>query len=202
MASPCSHFIIPLTSDLRRTSNWNGQHQSKSYGFKTLFGISNETRAVRKNITEKGELDMPPLVKNCAELFGRRIPHLVQTISSSSIPNIGKMINILREFVPNECNANSYCRDKGEYLCPHFDDRELSGPLLLNLSLAGVGKMTYTRTGHDDVVVDLPRRCLQIVMLDARYKWMHSINATHILDPRRVSLTWRQAGKSVRPVKI
>ena len=36
---------------------------------------------------------------------------------------------------PNECNANSYRARAGHYLEAHFDDRQLSGDTLVNLSL-------------------------------------------------------------------
>lgn len=77
------------------------------------------------------------------------------------------MPNVLLNFQPNECNANCYIRSENHYLTPHYDDRFLSGPILMNLSLQGHSKMTYSKGDssaiHDIVKVVLPRRCLQLV---------------------------------------
>ena len=34
---------------------------------------------------------------------------------------------------------------QGHYLTPHYDDRHLSGPVLMNLSLAGTSRMVYSK---------------------------------------------------------
>lgn len=92
---------------------------------------------------------------------------------------------------------NSYEQSKGHFLTPHFDDRALSGPLLLNISMGCAAVMTYTSEGVScSHRVPLPRRCLQIVAEDARYRWKHSILAEDVLGARRVSLTFREAGGS------
>jgi len=75
----------------------------------------------------------------------------------------------------------------------------------MNLSLAGVARMTYRQAktarsallskAASVVVVELPRRCLQLVLGPARYEYTHEILSTDVLSPRRVSITWRQAGK-------
>jgi hypothetical protein len=43
------------------------------------------------------------------------------------------------------------------------------------------------------VRVLLPPRCLQVLTGAARYSYTHSIAKEDILDPRRVSITFRQA---------
>jgi alkylated DNA repair protein alkB family protein 4 len=63
--------------------------------------------------------------------------------------------------------------------------------------------MTYERTttrssgggtrGSDRVDVRLPRRSLQIQSGDARYAFAHSIANENLLDPRRVSITFRES---------
>ena len=50
----------------------------------------------------------------------------------------------LADFRPNEANALDYRRSEGHYLGAHCDDRQLSGEILVNLSLAGDAVMTYT----------------------------------------------------------
>jgi alkylated DNA repair protein alkB family protein 4 len=113
----------------------------------------------------------------------------------------------LRNFAPNECNANLYYRAQKDYLKPHFDDRARSGPMLVNLSLAGEAKMTYKippppGSGYGNgnggntnapVEVVLPRRSLQLVTKAARYSYTHEIKAQHILNEKRISVTWRQS---------
>ena len=55
------------------------------------------------------------------------------------------MGSVLRDFQPNEANANSYERDKGHRLTAHFDDRQLSGEILVNLSLCSSCIMTFEK---------------------------------------------------------
>ena len=105
----------------------------------------------------------------------------------------------LLKFVPNECNINSYFKAQKK---PHFDDRNLSGPLLVNLSLLGRSRMTYllppdnqNLQNKEPISVFLPRRCLQLVTGPARWNFMHMIHAIDVLDDRRVSVTWRQCGE-------
>ena len=111
-----------------------------------------------------------------------------------------KMPSVLSSFKPNECNANLYLRSENHSLTPHYDDRFLSGPILMNLSLHGRSRMIYSKgdsdTVNDVVTVYLPRKCLQLVTGDARYKYKHRINAEDVLDEKRISITWRQAGDS------
>ena len=43
------------------------------------------------------------------------------------------------------------------------------------------------------VRISLPRRCLQVLTRDARYSYTHEIRAEDLLDPRRVSITFRHS---------
>lgn len=180
-----------------RISTFNGMCFSKTYGVKTQFGLPDELRLVRQFDASTGEQDVP------AE-FGYLIDRLHNFVSLHA----QSMANELRDFRPNECNANSYFASENHYLRPHFDDRTLSGPILMNLSLAGIARMTYAKPtnaslptsaiaagtfGHT-VSVPLPRRCLQLVTGPARWSYTHEIRKEDVLSPRRMSITWRQSG--------
>lgn len=115
----------------------------------------------------------------------------------------GPKQNPLAEFYPNEANALDYHRPRGHYLGAHCDDRYLSGPILVNLCLAGDATMTYTRENSrvsrhgsvgDDVDacrVYLPRRALQIQLGKVRYSYTHAIRHEDFHNDRRVSITFR-----------
>lgn len=173
-------------------STFNGHCLSKSYGLKTQFGpVHVEERIVRRNDPTKGERDVPVYLLP----FVERLQTFVKNNSKKF-----KLPVVLNSFRPNECNANCYLKSENHSLTPHYDDRFLSGPILMNLSLHGFSTMTYTKGNseavHDTVKVNLPRRCLQLVTGDARYKYKHRINAEDVLDQKRMSVTWRQAGDS------
>jgi 2OG-Fe(II) oxygenase superfamily len=173
-------------------STFNGHCLSKSFGLKTQFGPAHvEERIVRRNDPTKGERDIPDYLLP----FVDRLRTFVKNYSKKF-----KLPAVLNSFLPNECNANCYLKSENHSLTPHYDDRFLSGPILMNLSLNGCSKMTYTKGNseavHDTVKVTLPRRCLQLVTGDARYKYKHRINAEDVVDQKRMSVTWRQAGDS------
>eukprot|EP00967_Tisochrysis_lutea_P125340 scaffold210619_cov28-Tisochrysis_lutea.AAC.5 len=100
----------------------------------------------------------------------------------------------LAAFLATEANAIDYRRREGHYLGSHVDDRQLSGPLIINLSLAGDSVMTYKhdRSRAPPVRVRLQRRSLQIQSGDVRFSWQHGI-LNEDLPERRVSITFRQA---------
>jgi alkylated DNA repair dioxygenase AlkB len=109
--------------------------------------------------------------------------------------------SLLASFTATEANAIDYSKREGHYLGAHVDDRQLSGPLILNLSLAGDATMTYT---HDKsrampVRVPLPRRSLQIQAGEVRFSWQHGILNDDLPAERRVSITFRQAPLSGTP---
>ncbi len=174
--------IDSLTTSWRH-STFNGHCTTKYYGCKTQFGLLNEIRMVRQNENQNGEQDIPDFLAAIME----RLRDIVNVHSELPCD--------LRGFCPNECNINNYLRCEQHYLRPHFDDRALSGPLLINLSLAGFAKMTYSiPNSATSLSVDLPRRSLQLVTGKARWSFMHEIKAQDIFDDRRVSVTWRQCG--------
>lgn len=193
--------IIKLLDDDRlmswKFSSFNGDCFSKYFGVKTQFGLPNELRLVRNNETKNGEHDMPKELDPFVTRLQRFVALHAQHFS-----------NEIREFKPNECNMNSYYAAEGHYLRPHFDDRTLSGPILMNLSLCGAARMTYAKpinanlptnaiaagTFTHYVTVPLPRRCLQLVTGTARWSYTHEIRREDVLSPRRMSITWRQCG--------
>ena len=134
-------------------SSFNGNCLSKMYGYRTQWGLPNEDRLVRINVPENGEPDIPLYLQELVSKFHA----IVQRESPQNVPAV------LRKFTPNECNANKYMRSKNHYLTPHFDDRILSGPVLMNLSLAGDGCMTYYDKDEKEIDVYLPMNCLQLV---------------------------------------
>ena len=107
----------------------------------------------------------------------------------------------LRSFRPNEANAISYHRNEGHHLEAHCDDRQLSGAVLVNLSLGGDAIMTYTKDtlareranagDTDSHEVLLKRRSLQVQSGPVRYGFRHGILHRHLLSDRRVSITFR-----------
>ncbi|KAJ1415382.1 hypothetical protein B484DRAFT_454556 [Ochromonadaceae sp. CCMP2298] len=165
-------------------SSFNGDCFSKCFGVRTQFGLPDELRLVRQNEVSRGECNMPTQL----DAFPERLQSIV-ALHGSRLPNE------LRDFKPNECNANSYYRSQGHCLKPHFDDRTLSGPILMNLSLGGCARMTYSNPSSGAIAaVPLPRRCLQLVTGPARWSYMHEIKQEDVLEERRVSITWRQSG--------
>ena len=110
---------------------------------------------------------------------------------------------------PNEGNANSYVRERGDHLRQHFDDRAFSGRIIASVTLLGNSVLSlkeYPRStlGPDidagRVVqasptrrVPLPSLCLQLLTGDARYNYTHECGVDDLLDPRRVSVVFRQA---------
>lgn len=165
-------------------SSFNGHCMSKVYGVRTQFGLPGEMRCVRANKTDQGELNIPEFLLPYQERFVRILSEL------KDVPSV------LKTFKPNECNANSYLSSQGHFLTPHFDDRALSGPVLMNLSLGCDSFMTYHSLDGLQIDIFLPANTLQLVTGKSRFEFKHSIAAEKISGPRRVSLTWRQAGIS------
>jgi len=132
----------------------------------------------------------------------------------------GLGLEVLEHFAPNECNAIDYRKGNGHYLLAHCDDRQMSGDVICNLSLAGAATMVYTAEKGQGRRVDvlLPRRSLQIQAGGVRYdvssvggvapiwgwfpaadascprvhKYEHGIPNANLLNPRRVSVTFRE----------
>ncbi|CAM9106553.1 unnamed protein product, partial [Ectocarpus fasciculatus] len=150
-----------------RHSSFNGHCDSKSFGVRTQFGLPGvaQERAVRKNNPALGEHDLPAYLLP----YPQRLHDMVMNLDGVPIE--------LKNFIPNECNCNSYETSQQHSLRPHFDDRALSGPLLMNLSLGCDARMTYISPKQIEIVVSLPRRCLQIVIGPARWVYQHCIKA-------------------------
>lgn len=53
--------------------------------------------------------------------------------------------------------------------------------------------MTYKSQSTNQIPNILPRRSLQLVTGDARYKYTHEIKESDLLDNRRISVTFRQS---------
>jgi alkylated DNA repair dioxygenase AlkB len=162
-------------------SSFNGDTLSKSFGVKTQFGLPNEERCVRKNNPALGEHDIPEYLAF--------LPVRLKMV----VAGTDKVPIELKSFVPNECNCNCYLKSRKHYLKPHYDDRALSGPLLMNLSMGCDAFMTYLGPNGAETAVLLPRRCLQIVIGEARWTYKHSIKANDILGEKRISVTWRHS---------
>eukprot|EP01039_Chlorochromonas_danica_P001044 gene1044-1132_t len=168
-----------------RFSSFNGHCQTKVFGLRSQFGLPNEVRLVRKNRPEDGEYDIPDYLRMVID----RVKVITAQWRHPDLPNE------LNTFQVNECNANSYHRSEGDYLKPHYDDRFLSGPLLLNLSLVGDCSMTYhvpNQPGQHRLL--LSHGTLQIISKEARWNYMHAIHKEDFLSDRRVSITFRQVG--------
>jgi hypothetical protein len=204
-----------------KASKFNGQCLSKGWGVKTVHGtyINKRIGHVRKNDVAAGEPDLPAsfdwLLDRIHNLWRSFEVEMRGKDNSSTRSNIVQEMKSLRI---NEGNANAYFKKEGHHLRPHVDDRFLSGPLLVNLSLSGRGTMRYQREKEvlearctelgavqqgmvmhhteavDSIDVELPRRALQIVSGAARFDYEHSIPNNLLDERRRVSITLRMAG--------
>jgi hypothetical protein len=189
------------SSKLWQTSTRNGLCESKTFGVITQYGgFKNENRSLRRNIPSNGEEDIPQELEKYSnrlhEMKRQIMDYVCEVVKNDHLRS--KILSAIRSFIPNECNANNYIHSKSHHLTAHYDDRELSGPLLMNLSLLGHAKMTFSDEKGHEVTVDLPPRCLQLVTCEARYKWQHSIKYEDFYGDRRVSVTWRHAGSGSR----
>eukprot|EP01038_Epipyxis_sp_PR26KG_P008176 gene8176-11061_t len=183
-----------------RHSSFNGHCLTKCYGVRTEFGLPGKNRVVRQNNPNTGEYNIPPYL----------IPY-IHKLKDIIIQNYHLFPKEIHDFIPNECNINNYLKQQKCYLRPHYDDRTLSGPVLMNLSLCGRSRMTYSLPNNINNnkiinIIDLPTRCLQLVTGDARWKYMHEIKEEDLLDERRVSITWRRSdsgyGKGIQELEV
>lgn len=186
-----ANLLQALDGDVQtpwKHSSFNGHCMQKVFGVRTQFGLPNETRLVRQNDPEKGEYDVPLYMAFLIERYGRLISGFPDEFSA----NLGEF----QQFRVNECNVNSYEKAKKHYLKFHYDDRFLSGPILMNLSLSGRVMMTYyhPEDAQQKHKVILPPRCLQLISSTARWEYLHGIENEDLLDARRVSITFRQSG--------
>ena len=184
-------------------SAFNGHCDSMSFGVKTVHGLGGGGAAghVRVNDVSSNERDIPEYMKPIIERI-HDLHHSFQHDDNIKSKDNGKVVEIMRSFRVNEFNANSYRKSEGHFLRKHVDDRVLSGPLLANISMLGHCSMRYNLENDRDKYcdVELPPRCLQIVYGKARFLYEHSIPADLLTCDRRVSLTFRQAGKKGQEV--
>ncbi|XP_024525489.1 alkylated DNA repair protein alkB homolog 8 isoform X2 [Selaginella moellendorffii] len=117
------------------------------------------------------------------------MPHVLEPIMERM-----RSIPLLAEFFPNEMNSLEYIRESGHFLRPHVDDRQLSGTLIVNLSMCGECYMTFKRErgAYECHKIRLKQRSLQILTGDSRYNFTHEIENRDLLSPRRVSITFRE----------
>ncbi|KAI5084496.1 hypothetical protein GOP47_0000665 [Adiantum capillus-veneris] len=163
-------ILLFLDTDLRnpwKSTTFNGLQTGKAYG----LSVDLRKRCVRPAIFEMPKVLMP------------------------IIERMRTVVSVLKDFWPNETNAIDYRKHKGHWLKAHVDDRQLSGTIVVNLSLCGDCKMTYERERgpRESYKVLLRRRCIQVLTGESRYNFTHSIRNDDLLDPRRVSMTFRQS---------
>ncbi|EKX51400.1 hypothetical protein GUITHDRAFT_150889 [Guillardia theta CCMP2712] len=156
------------TGNKWQLSSFNGECMTQRWGVVTDL----KRRSVRPCSIERGEEDLPSFLRAIIEKWINRC-------------------EVIAQFHPNEANANSYEKHKGHSLAAHFDDRFLSGDILVNLSLGADCHMTFAR--KDKIKVLVPRRSLQVVTGRARFEHTHGIDLDDFHGPRRVSITFRRA---------
>lgn len=169
-------------------SKFNGHCFTKRFGVHTEFyGKDRHCREIDPE-RNPGEHNIPAFT---TFLFDRL--KLLPALIAQTDP---KLAAELTKFAPNEFNANAYAKAQNHYLTRHVDDRQLSGPLLANLSMGSEVVMRYMLEKDPKQVVDvtLPPRTLQIVAGEARFNWTHEIPNALMANGRRVSITIRQAG--------
>jgi hypothetical protein len=176
---------IEKDSQRWKKSMFNGDHLVKAWGYITKHAVHGESKGyVRRNVVENDEPDLP-------EYFNFIINRVMKVLKYNvHLPKETK--NELSDFVITECNCNSYIKSEKHHVTYHFDDRGLSGKALINISLLSAGSMRYKNNDNgDDIIVDLPRRTLQIVSGNSRFSFKHAIFAEDIVDEKRMSLTFR-----------
>ncbi|XP_024539912.1 alkylated DNA repair protein ALKBH8 homolog [Selaginella moellendorffii] len=161
-------LIFAMDSDARnlwKPYSFTGLNNGKSYGLVMALGK-------RKILAPKFEM-----------------PHVLEPIMERM-----RSIPLLAEFFPNEMNSLEYIRESGHFLRPHVDDRQLSGTLIVNLSMCGECYMTFKRErgAYECHKIRLKQRSLQILTGDSRYNFTHEIENRDLLSPRRVSITFRE----------
>ena len=160
-----------------KLSHWNGKHWNKEWGTEIRFVGAKHTGAIDDATQSK---HLPQFLQKVLQRF----------TSGEYLPTAA--------FQPNNCNAIKYEVSKnGHYLGAHFDDRRLSGELLANVSMLCDATMVYVNPETNQTVeVLLPRRSLQVVTGESRYKWKHSIPINKFKGDTRYSLTFRCQGSS------
>lgn len=86
---------------------------------------------------------------------------------------------------PDSITINEYY--PGQAIKPHIDHID-GGPVITVLSLGSPATMVFTKSGEDDVVVELPPRSLVQMRDTIRYDWQHEIKPVQEL---RYSMVFR-----------
>ena len=105
-AEESEKLIKQIDADLAtpwKFSSFNGNCDSKMYGFRTQFGLPGEERIVRMNDPAAGEFDIP----ECLEWLTKRL-HMIlcQEQLQKDFSHKKNLLKDLKEFKPNECNCN------------------------------------------------------------------------------------------------
>ena len=92
-----------------------------------------------------------------------------------------------------------YDRKRAACIDPHIDDVWLWGDRLFTINMLENTFLTLTPSTNTDnqveknieILIPMARFSLLILQNDARYKWLHSINACHIKS-LRMAMTFRE----------
>ena len=152
---------------LWRASTFSGSSHTQSWGYKVDWGA-------RTSRPASEEADIPPWQRFIVERFQRAHPSLAA-------------------WKANQCNANEYVRSRGDFLRPHFDDRQFAGDIIVNVSLVSDCVMTFARPNSPvSFRVRLKRRSASIMSRASRWEFTHEIKHEDFCGERRVSINFRQ----------
>jgi len=162
--------------------NRNGPHLGKTWGMIVDYKTKRVVMSKDKN---NNPIPMPPELDFIIEKTDMLLKKY--KLDAKLKPN--------KPFKINEGNTIKYIKSEKHFLNHHVDDRSMSGPFLINLSLRGACKMSFTRMKTKQVVkIRLPPRTLQIITGDIRYNWTHGIANSDLEDDVRISITLRHQG--------
>jgi alkylated DNA repair dioxygenase AlkB len=166
-----------LVSILEATDDWklskrNGKCEMKNWGIRIDYSAAKPR--TRYPNAEEGEKNLPDFFMFLIKRFEQYPP--------------------LSAWWPNESNANRYVKSEGHFLTPHFDDRQLSGEIICNVSLLSDCVMTFRRPGSaaEPYRVRLPRFSASVMSRSARFDFTHAIENEDLLGPKRISINFRQ----------
>ena len=115
--------------------------------------------------------------------------------------------SVLRDWIPNEGNITNFIKSRGDRLRDHYDDRLLSGPVIVSIGLLGSGTLTFKSfprsASQQEIDVGsvssnssfdsyLPEFSLQLLFGKARYEYTHGLENRNLHSERRMSLVLRQ----------
>eukprot|EP01060_Flectonema_neradi_P021132 TRINITY_DN28655_c0_g1_i1.p1 TRINITY_DN28655_c0_g1~~TRINITY_DN28655_c0_g1_i1.p1 ORF type:complete len:280 (+),score=31.38 TRINITY_DN28655_c0_g1_i1:113-952(+) len=138
---------------------------------------------------------------------GSNTPEFLNPIIKKLRDPAAPWASYLRDWVPNEGNICNFIKSRGDNLRDHFDDRLLSGPIIVSIGLLGTATLTFksfpksaTQPQIDAGLVSpvnsfsnhLPEFSLQLLFGKARYEYTHGIANNNLHTERRMSLVLRQ----------